>query len=180
MCRQCEAARRRDRSDRVREGRHLEAPPGRSKSGGPRRAGAAPSFAVEAIAPPVRDAPELESVVTAQAREPNGGLIVMPDSFSNAHRVEITSLAARYRLPAVYAYRFFAVLGGLLSYGPDLTDNFRRAATYADRILKGEKPADLPVQAPTKYELVINLKTAKALGLDVPPTLLARADEVIE
>ena len=141
---------------------------------------AAPSFAVEAIAPPVRDAPELESVVTAQAREPNGGLIVMPDSFTDAHSMEITSLVARYRLPAVYAYRFFAVLGGLLSYGPDLADNFRRAATYADRILKGEKPAYLPVQAPTKYDLVINLKTAKALGLDVPATLLARADEVIE
>ena len=127
---------------------------------------AAASFAVEAIAAPVRDTSELESVVAAQAREPNGGLIVMPDSFTDAHRAEITSLAARYRLPAVYAYRFFAVLGGLLSYGVDLTDNFRRAATYADRILKGEKPADLPVQAPTKYELMINLKTAKALGLD--------------
>ena len=99
---------------------------------------------------------------------------------SDFHRVEITSLAARYRLPAVYAYRFFAVLGGLLSYGPDLTDNFRRAATYADRILKGEKPADLPVQAPTKYELVINLKTAKALGLTIPHNLLVLADEVIE
>jgi putative tryptophan/tyrosine transport system substrate-binding protein len=141
---------------------------------------AAASFAVEAIAAPVRDLSELESVVAAQAREPNGGLIVMPDSFTDAHRVEITSLVARYRLPAVYAYRFFAVFGGLLSYGPDLTDNFRRAATYADRILKGEKPADLPVQAPTKYELVINLKTAKALGLEIPPKLLAIADEVIE
>ena len=141
---------------------------------------AAPSFAVEAIAAPVRDRSELDSIVAAQAREPNGGLIVMPDSFTDAHRVEITSLVARYRLPAVYAYRFFAVLCGLLSYGPDLTDNFRRAATYADRILKGEKPAYLPVQAPTKYDLVINLKTAKALGLDVPATLLARADEVIE
>jgi putative ABC transport system substrate-binding protein len=135
---------------------------------------------VEAIAAPVRDKSELESVIAAQAREPIGGLIVMPDSFTDAHSVEITSLVARYRLPAVYAYRFFAVLGGLLSYGPDLADNFRRAATYADRILKGEKPADLPVQAPTKYDLVINLKTAKALGLDVPATLLARADEVIE
>ena len=141
---------------------------------------AAPSFAVEAIAAPVRDLSELESVVAAQAREPNGGLIVMPDSFTDAHSIEITSLVARYRLPAVYAYRFFAVLCGLLSYGPDLTDNFRRAATYADLILKGDKPADLPVQAPTKYDLVINLKTAKALGLDMPPSLLARADEVIE
>jgi len=135
---------------------------------------------VEAIAAPVRDRSELESVVTAQAREPNGGLIVMPDSFTDVHRVEITSQAARRRLPAVYAYHFFAVLGGLLSYGVDLTDNFRRAASYADRILKGEKPADLPVQAPTKYVLTINLKTAKALGLDVPPLLQQRADEVIE
>ena len=104
----------------------------------------------------------------------------MPDSFTDAHRVEITSQAARRRLPAVYAYHFFAVLGGLLSYGVDLTDNFRRAASYADRILKGEKPADLPVQAPTKYALTINLKTAKALGLDAPLLLQQRADEVIE
>ena len=141
---------------------------------------AAASFGVEAIVAPVRDMSELESVVAAQAREPNGGLIVMPDAFLNVHRAEITSLAARYRLPAVYPYRFFTELGGLLSYGNDLLDNFRRAATYADRILKGAKPSDLPVQAPTKFELVINLKTAKALGLDVPPTLLARADEVIE
>jgi len=141
---------------------------------------AAASIAVEAIVAPVRDRSELESVVAAQAREPNGGLMVMPDSFTDFHRVEITSLAARYRLPAVYAYRFFAVLGGLLSYGVDLSDHFRRAATYADRILKGEKPANLPVQAPTKYDLTINLKTAKALGLDVPPLLQQRADEVIE
>jgi putative tryptophan/tyrosine transport system substrate-binding protein len=98
----------------------------------------------------------------------------------NVHRAEVTSLAARYRLPAVYPYRFFAKLGGLLSYGPDQRDNFRRAATYVDRILKGEKPADLPVQAPTKFELVINLKTAKALGLTVPDKLLVAADEVIE
>ena len=104
----------------------------------------------------------------------------MPDSFTLAHRVEITSLAARYRLPAVYPYRFFAEVGGLLSYGDDWTDNFRRAATYADRILKGDKPSELPVQAPVKFELVVNLKTAKALGLDVPPQLLDRADEVIE
>ena len=104
----------------------------------------------------------------------------MPDSFTLAHRVEITSLVARYGLPAVYPYRFFTEVGGLLSYGDDWTDNFRRAATYADRILKGEKPSELPVQAPVKFELVVNLKTAKALGLEVPPTLLARADEVIE
>jgi ABC-type uncharacterized transport system substrate-binding protein len=141
---------------------------------------AAPSFAVEAIPAPVRDRSELESIIATQARESNGGLIVMPDSFTDAHRVEITSLAARYRLPAVYPFRIFAEVGGLLSYGVDRTDNFRRAATYVDRILKGEKPADLPVQAPMKYELVINLKTARALGLTVPDTLLARADEVIE
>jgi putative ABC transport system substrate-binding protein len=104
----------------------------------------------------------------------------MPDSFTDAHRVEITSLAARYRLPAVYPFRFFAEAGGLLSYGVDRTDNFRRAATYVDRILKGEKPAELPVQAPAKYETVINLKTAKALGLQIPDKLLALADEVIE
>jgi putative ABC transport system substrate-binding protein len=141
---------------------------------------AAPSFAVEAIVAPARDTSELESVIAAQAREPNGGLIVMPDSFTDAHREEITSLVARYRLPAIYAYRFFAALGGLLSYGADLGDNFRRAADYVDRVLKGEKPADLPVQAPTKFELAINLKTAKVLGLTVPPSLLAQADEVIE
>ena len=141
---------------------------------------AAASFAVEAIAAPVRDTSELESVIAAQAREPNGGLIVMPDTFMNAHRAEITSLAARYRLPAVYPFRFFAEVGGLLSYGNDQIDNFRRAATYADRILKGAKPSELPVQAPVKFELVINLKTAKALGLDVPSHLQQRADEVIE
>ena len=104
----------------------------------------------------------------------------MPDSFTNAHRVEITSLAARYHLPAVYPYRSFAEVGGLLSYGVDLTDNLRRAAAYADRILKGEKPGELPVQAPVKFELVINLKAARALGLDVPAQLQQLADEVIE
>jgi putative ABC transport system substrate-binding protein len=138
------------------------------------------SFGVEAITAPVRDTSELESVIAAQAREPNSGLIVMPDSFTTSRRVEIISLAARYRLPVIYPYREFAEVGGLLSYGLDRLDNFRRAATYADRILKGEKPSELPVQAPVKFELVINLKTAKALGLTVPPTLLARADEVIE
>ena len=138
------------------------------------------SFGVEAITAPVRDTSELESVIAAQAPEPNSGLIVMPDSFTTSRRVEIISLAARYRLPVIYPYREFAEVGGLLSYGLDRLDNFRRAATYADRILKGEKPSELPVQAPVKFELVINLKTAKALGLDVPPTLLARADEVIE
>jgi putative ABC transport system substrate-binding protein len=141
---------------------------------------AAASFAVEAITAPVHDRSELESVVAAEASRPNSGLIVMPDGFMNVHRAEVISLAARYRLPAVYPYRFFAELGGLLSYGPDQVDNFRRAATYADRILKGAKPSDLPVQAPVKFELVINLKTAKALGLDVPLLLQQRADEVIE
>jgi putative ABC transport system substrate-binding protein len=141
---------------------------------------AAASFAVEAIVAPAHDTSEIDSVVAAQAREPNGGLIVMPDSFTIAHRVEITSLAARYRLPTVYPYRLFAEVGGLLSYGPDLTDNFRRAATYADRILRGDKPSELPVQAPVKFELVINLKTAKALGLNVAPHLQQLADEVIE
>ena len=135
---------------------------------------------MQAIVAPVHDASELESVVAAQAHEPNGGLIVMPDTFMNEHRSEITSLAARYRLPAVYPYRVFAEFGGLLSYGDDLTDNFRRAASYVDRILKGEKPSELPVQAPVKFELVINPKTAKALGLTIPPSVLARADEVIE
>ena len=140
----------------------------------------AASFALEAIAAPVRDRSEFESVVAAQARRPNSGLIVMPDGFMNVHRAEVISLAARYRLPAVYPYRFWAELGGLLSYGPDQTDNFRRAATYVDRILKGEKPSELPVQAPVKFELVINLKTAKVFGLDVPWILQQRADEVIE
>jgi ABC-type uncharacterized transport system substrate-binding protein len=141
---------------------------------------AAASLGVEAIAAPVHDTSELESVAAAQAREPNGGLIVMNEDFTIAHRAEITALAARYRLPAVYPFRFFAELGGLLSYGNDLTDNFRRAATYVDRILKDAKPSELPVQAPVKFELVINLKTAKALGLDVPFLLQQRADEVIE
>ena len=138
------------------------------------------SFGVEAISAPVRDVSELESVVAALAREPNGGLIVMPETFLNIHRREVLSLAAGHRVPAVYPYRFFAELGGLLSYGSDPINNFRRAATYVDRVLRGELPADLPVQAPTKYELVINLKTAKALGLTVPDKLLATADEVIE
>jgi putative ABC transport system substrate-binding protein len=141
---------------------------------------AAASFPVEAIAAPVRDTSELESVIAGQAREPDGGLIVMPEAFMNVHRAEVTSLAAHYRLPAVYPRRFFAELGGLLSYGNDQSDNFRRAAGYVDRILKGEKPADLPVQTPTKFELVINLKTAKTLGLTVPFGLLNAADEVIE
>jgi len=141
---------------------------------------AAASLGVEAIVAPVHDRSELESIIATQAREPNSGLIVLPDSFLTVHRAEVTSLAARYRLPAVYPFRQFAELGGLLSYGVDRSDNFRRAATYVDRILKGEKPADLPVQAPVKFDLVINLRAAKELGLEVPPTLLARADVVIE
>jgi putative ABC transport system substrate-binding protein len=141
---------------------------------------AAASFGVEAIAAHVHDTSELEPVIAAQASEPNGGLIVMPTGFTSVHREEITSLAARYRLPAVYPYRQFTELGGLLSYGFDRLDNFRRAATYADRILKGAKPSELPVQLPVKFELVINLKTAMALGLDVLVQLQQRADEVIE
>jgi len=141
---------------------------------------AAVSFAVEAIAAPVHDRSELESVIAEQARAPNGGLVVMPDTFTDAHRVEITSLAARYHLPAVYPYRQFTAAGGLLSYGDDLIDNFRRAPMYVDRILKGEKPSELPVQAPVKFQLVVNLKAANALGLTIPPLLLSRADEVIE
>jgi putative tryptophan/tyrosine transport system substrate-binding protein len=141
---------------------------------------AAASFAVEAIAAPVRDTSALESAIAGQAREPNGGLIGIPDSFLNAHHAEVTTLAARYRLPAVYPFRFYAERGGLLSYGPERLDNFRRAATYADRILKGAKPGELPVQAPERFVLTINLKTAKALGLDVPMHLQHRADEVVE
>jgi putative ABC transport system substrate-binding protein len=140
----------------------------------------AASIAVEAFAAPVRDKSELEPVIAAHAREPNSGLIVMTDSFTSGHRTEITSLAASYRLPAVYPFRFFAELGGLLSYGNDRLDPFRRAASYADRILKGARPSELPVQAPVKFELVINLKTAKTLGLKVPWDLQQRADEVIE
>ncbi len=141
---------------------------------------AAPSFGVETRVAHVSDVSELETVVATQAREPNSGLIVLNEDFMIAHRVEIISLAARYRLPAVYPFRFFAELGGLISYGVNLNDNFRRAVPYADRILRGAKPSELPVQAPVKFELVINLTTAKALGLTVPPTLLGRADEVIE
>jgi putative tryptophan/tyrosine transport system substrate-binding protein len=141
---------------------------------------AAASFPVEAIPALVHDTSELESVFASQARAPNSGLMVMPDAFLNVHRVEITSLAVRYRLPVVYPYRFFAELGGLLSYGSDPLDNFRRAASYVDRILKGAAVSELPVQAPVKFELVINLKTANMLGLDIPLHLQQRADEVIE
>jgi ABC-type uncharacterized transport system substrate-binding protein len=141
---------------------------------------AAASLALEAIPTPVRNTSELESAMAAQARTPNGGLVLMTDSFLVTHRAKITSLAARYRLPAVYPFRDFIELGGLLSYGNDLYDNFRRAATYADRILKGATPNELPVQAPVKFELVINLRTAKALGLTIPQSILVRADQVIE
>jgi putative ABC transport system substrate-binding protein len=141
---------------------------------------AAASVGVEAIVAPVNGVPELQSQVTTQAREPNSGLVVIPDTFTQAHLAEIAALAARYRVPAVYWSRSFAEIGGLISYGPYLVDEFRRAASYLDRILKGEKPSNLPVQAPVKFELVINLKTAKAFGLEVPATLLARADDVIE
>jgi putative tryptophan/tyrosine transport system substrate-binding protein len=140
----------------------------------------APSLGVELSPVDVRDAPEIARAVTAFVRSSNGGLIVTPNALATRHRDLIITLAARHRLPAVYAWRFFAADGGLISYGPDLFDQYRRAAGYVDRILRGEQPADLPVQAPTRYELVINLKTAKALGIDIPTTLLARADEVIE
>jgi putative tryptophan/tyrosine transport system substrate-binding protein len=170
----------------------------------------APSLGVELTPVDVRDAPEIERAVTAfasaalaseasgqrgnsivrapdtrpepgsSARGSNGGLIVTANALTSRHRDLIITLAARHRLPAVYAWRYFAADGGLISYGPDLFDQYRRAAGYVDRILRGEKPADLPVQAPTRYELVINLKTAKALGIDIPTTLLTRADEVIE
>ena len=141
---------------------------------------APPSFGVELSPIDVRDAGEIERDVAAFARESDGGLIVTGSSAASVHRELIVMLAARHRLPAVYPFRDFVTSGGLISYGPDTTDPFRRAAAYVDRILKGEKAADLPVQAPTKYELAINLKTAKALGLIMPPLLLARADQVIE
>jgi putative tryptophan/tyrosine transport system substrate-binding protein len=140
----------------------------------------APSLRVDVTPINIRDAGEIERGIAAFADSPNGGLIVTASARAIAHRDLIITLAARHKLPAVYHRSVYVTNGGLLSYGPDFTDQFRRAAGYVDRILKGEKPADLPVQAPTKYELVINMKTAKALGLDVPPALLARVDEVIE
>jgi putative tryptophan/tyrosine transport system substrate-binding protein len=141
---------------------------------------AAASFGVQVSSATVRDASEIESAIEAVGRTPNAGLIVTPGIPINDRRKLIFALASRYRLPGVYMLRFFAVDGGLLSYGPDVSDLYRRSATYIDRILKGEKPGDLPVQAPAKYELVINLNAAKAIGLAIPPTLIARADEVIE
>jgi len=139
-----------------------------------------PSVAIEVSPINMTDAGEIERAVAAFARDPNGSLIVTGSALTVIHRDHIIALAARYKLPAVYYEDFYVAAGGLISYGADNVDQFRRAAGYVDRILKGEKPADLPVQAPTKYELVINLKTAKALGLTVPDSLLARADEVIE
>jgi len=140
----------------------------------------AASLGVEVNPVNLREASEIDRVVAAFARSANGGLIVVPSGSAAVHRHLIITLAARHKLPAVYYNRFFVTGGGLISYGADYFDQYQHAASYVDRILQGEKPADLPVQAPTKYELVINLKTARALGLDVPPTLLARADEVIE
>jgi putative tryptophan/tyrosine transport system substrate-binding protein len=140
----------------------------------------APALRVEVNPINLRDADEIERAVAAFARTPNGGLILTASGAAIRHRDLVVALAAGHKLPAVYWERFFVAAGGLASYGADLVDNYRRAAVYVDRILKGEKPADLPVQAPVKYELVINLKTAKALGISVPATLLARADEVIE
>jgi len=140
----------------------------------------APSVGLEVKPINMRSAAEMQGDIAAFARSPTGELVVTSGSPSLHHRELIIALAARHKLPAVYYRRYFVTSGGLISYGPDLADQYRRAAGYADRILKGEKPADLPVQAPTKYELVVNLKTARALGLEVPPMLLARADEVIE
>ena len=140
----------------------------------------AQSLGVEANPVTMRDAGEIERTVAAFARSANGGLIVTPNGWVSLHRDLIITLAARHKLPAIYPFRYMVTGGGLISYAPDWVDQYRPAAGYVDRILKGEKPADLPVQAPTRYELVINLKTAKTLGLDVPPMLLARADEVIE
>jgi len=141
---------------------------------------AAFSFAVQVNAAPVHAKDEIEGVIAAQTRDPGGGLLVMPDVFNDVNRELIIALAARYSVPTMYFNRFFSEPGGLISYGDVRSEQFRLAAGYIDRILKGEKPADLPLQVPTKFELIINLKTAKALGLEVPTTLLSRADEVIE
>jgi putative ABC transport system substrate-binding protein len=141
---------------------------------------AAPSFAVKVTAARVHDVPEMERAITVAGREPNSGLIVLPDVFTTAHSELITALAAQHRLPAVYPLRLFVRSGGLLSYSVDFFEQFRQVVVYIDRILKGAKPADLPVQQPTKFHLFINLKTAKELGITVPPTLLVQADEVIE
>jgi putative ABC transport system substrate-binding protein len=141
---------------------------------------AAFSFAVQVNVAPVHAKDEIEGVIAAQTRDPGGGLIVMPDVFNDVNRELIIALAARYRVPAIYFNRFFSEPGGLISYGDVRSEQFRLAAGYIDRILKGEKPANLPLQAPTKFELIINLKTAKALGLTIPQSLLLRADEIIQ
>ena len=141
---------------------------------------AARALKVVPITAPVHSDVEIETAIIALGREPGGGLVVIPDVFMNVHRAAIILAAARNNVPTVYTQSFFARDGGLLSYGPDLVDNFSRAATYVDRILRGEKPGDLPVQFPTKFEMVVNRKTATALGLAIPPSILLRADEVIE
>jgi putative ABC transport system substrate-binding protein len=141
---------------------------------------AAPMLSVKPFAAAVHNADEMERVIEQFARAPDGALLVLPDLFTATNRQSIVALAAHHRLPAVYPARYFVASGGLMSYGIELLETYRQAASYVHRILKGEKPADLPVQQPTKYETVVNLKTAKALGLSVPPTVLARADEVIE
>ena len=141
---------------------------------------AAASVGAEAIVTPINDMPDLESLLTTETHEPSTGLVVIPDAFTIRHRAEITALAARYHVPAIYWSRSFTEIGGLISYGPYIVDEYRRAALYADRILKGSKPSELPVQAPVKFELVVNRQTAKALGLDVPPSLLTAADDVID
>ena len=141
---------------------------------------AAATLAMQPISMPFHNATEIEPAITEFVRHSNCGLVILSDAFVLVHRKRIIGLAARHGLPAIYPLRFYATEGGLVSYGIDREDSYRRAAAYVDRILRGAKPADLPVEAPTKFELVINLKTAKALGLEVPPTLLARADEVIE
>jgi putative ABC transport system substrate-binding protein len=138
------------------------------------------ALGVQPAANPVHNAREVESAIIAFGREPGGGLIVLPDSFNIVHRDRIIALAIEHRLPAISPYRFAVEEGGLMSYGVDQVELFRRAAAYVDRLLKGAKPAELPVQTPTKFELAINLRTAKALGLEVPASVLARADEVIE
>ena len=141
----------------------------------------APLLGIETVlATPVVNAADIERSIELTARAPNTGVIVPPDSSTILHRDLVVALVTRYRLPAVYAFRFFVTAGGLMSYGIDVIEQHRQAAAYVDRILRGANPADLPVQAPTKYETVVNLKTAKAIGIDVPPTLLVRADEVIE
>jgi len=158
--------------------------PGTAPSGGsyflPPLEAAAASIAVKSLAMLVRSAAEIEPALEALGREPGGGLIVMPDNFTSVHRGLIVAQAAKHRVPAMYPFRQFATEGGLMSYGADLLDLYRRVPSYVDRILQGAKPADLPVQAPAKIDLVINLKTAKALGLTVPRLLIARANEVIE